>query len=181
MQLGDILTFDRGVMRKEVTKDITVSCPLITIVYTGTIYEGKQDPTRLFAALRELFDEGLGESDIEVEFYGDEQAWLQEEIERYELLNTVFQCGRVSRKAALQIQREADILLVLKWEDPQENGVYTGKVFEYLGARRPILATGGHDDVVTELLLETGAGVCASTVQEIKEALVGFIRDCRNR
>jgi len=164
-------------MRKEITKDITVSYPLITIVYTGTIYQGKQDTTKLFVALRELIDEGLGESDIRVEFYGDELVWLRGEIEQYGLLNTVSQCGRVSHEEALQIQREADILLLLKWEDLQEDGVYTRKVFEYLGARRPILATGGHDDVVTELLLETGAGVCACTVQEIKEALVDFIRE----
>lgn len=62
-------------------------------------------------------------------------------------------------------------MLLLKWEDPRERGIYTGKVFEYLAARRPILATGGTDDVVKELLNETSAGINAQTVKDIKSTL----------
>jgi spore maturation protein CgeB len=62
--------------------------------------------------------------------------------------------------------------LILNWDDPQERGVYSGKIFEYLGARRPILSTGGsRNDVVAGLLNETKAGIGASTVEDIKNAL----------
>ena len=33
----------------------------------------------------------------------------------------------------VQIQREADILLLLRWNDPSEAGVVPGKIFEYAG------------------------------------------------
>jgi undecaprenyl pyrophosphate phosphatase UppP len=68
----------------------------------------------------------------------------------------------------LPISSSAHLVLVpyfLKWEDPQERGVYSGKVFEYLAAKRPILATGGTDDVITELLNETNAGIDAQWSQ----------------
>jgi hypothetical protein len=43
-----------------------------------------------------------------------------------------------------------DVLLLLLWNDPRERGVYTGKLFEYLGARRPILGIGPADNVAAD-------------------------------
>ncbi len=149
-----------------------------TITYTGTIYTGKQEPSKLFAALRDLISDGTIDSkEIEVRFYGTKMEWLDKEIEQYGLSNIVKQHGAVPRQIALERQRESQLLLLLKWEDPKERGVYTGKIFEYLGARRPVLATGGSDDVVSELLGETKAGVCASTVEQIKNTLKELYRE----
>ncbi len=96
---------------------------------------------------------------------------MEREINNYGLSGIVKQNGVVPRQIALEKQRESQLLLLLKWEKPQERGVYTGKVFEYLAARRPILATGGSSDVVDELLNETNAGICAPTVEDIKKTL----------
>ena len=41
---------------------------------------------------------------------------------------------------AAAIQQGADVLLLMQWKDPREQGNLPGKLFEYLGARRPILA-----------------------------------------
>ena len=77
-----------------------------------------------------------------------------------------------AREIAFEKQRESQLLLLLNWEDQQEKGVYPLKVFEYLSAQRPILATGGSgDDVVEELLTETNAGRYASSVEDIKSGL----------
>ncbi len=84
------------------------------------------------------------------------------------------QCGIVPREISFEKQRESQLLPLLKWEDPRERGIYTGKVFEYLAAKRPILATGGTDDVVKELLNETSAGIDAQSVEDIKSALRKF-------
>ena len=143
-----------------------------TITYTGSIYTGKHDPSKLFAALRDLIsDRVIDPSNIEVRFYGTREGWLEEEIKQYGLSNIVKQYGVVPRQIALEKQRESQLLLRLKWEDQQERGAYSGKIFEYLAARRPILATGGSDDVVSELLNDTKAGICAPTVEDIKNTL----------
>jgi len=149
-----------------------------TITYTGHIYPKGQDPSMLFVALRDLLSAGtVNPDDIEVRFYGQKEEWLEKEINGYGLSGIVKQNGIVPRQVALEKQRESQLLLLLKWEDPQEHGFYTGKVFEYLAARRPILATGGSSDVVDELLNETGAGICASTAENIKNTLKNLYQE----
>lgn len=143
-----------------------------TITYTGNIYPKRQYPSKLFVALRDLVADGtLNPDDIEVRFYGRREAWVEKEISDYGLGSIIKQNGVVVREIALEKQRESQLLLLLKWEDPRERGAYTGKVFEYLAARRPILATGGSSDVIDQLLSETGAGICAPTVDDIKNVL----------
>ena len=143
-----------------------------TITYTGNIYPKRQYPSKLFVALRDLVTDGtLNPDDIEVRFYGRREAWVEKEISDCGLGSIVKQNGVVVREIALEKQRESQLLLLLKWEDPRERGAYTGKVFEYLAARRPILATGGSSDVVDELLNKTNAGICAPTVEDIKNIL----------
>jgi len=39
-----------------------------------------------------------------------------------------------------------------------ESGIHPGKLFDYLGARVPILAVGEYPDVVTRVLEKTGTG-----------------------
>ena len=61
----------------------------------------------------------------------------------------------LSHDQALSIQRSAQILLHLRWDDPDQPGITTGKLAEYLAARRPILSTGRYNDVVTDILTTT--------------------------
>jgi hypothetical protein len=49
-------------------------------------------------------------------------------------------------------------------------GVYTGKIFEYLAAQRPILAIGGSKGVVKELLDDTNAGVYVTSIKGVKKS-----------
>ena len=144
-----------------------------TITYTGAIYTGKQDPSKLFAALRDLISDGtMDPDDIEVRFYGHEVKWLASEIEEYELSTIAMYYGTVPPEIAIEKQRESQLLLLLNWDDPQEKGVCPLKIYAYLAARRPILATGGSgNDVVKELLDETNAGMYAPTVEDIKSVL----------
>ena len=158
--------------------DEVASAPLtkkFTITYTGQLYQGKRDPTPLFRAIAELISEGrLDRRAVKVRFYGAIEYWLEKEIRRFGLEDVVSLNPRVPRKIALEKQRESQILLLLNWDDPGEIGVYTGKVFEYLAARRPILAVGGPRGVVTELLEETGAGVHALGYEQLKHILLEF-------
>jgi glycosyltransferase involved in cell wall biosynthesis len=144
-----------------------------TITYTGSIYSEKQEPSKLFAALKDLISDRLMDpNEVAVRFYGSKIEWLDKEVERYGLSSIVKQYGRVPQQVALEKQRESQLLLLLNWEDQQEHGVYPGKVFEYLAAQRPILATGGFgNDVIERLLHETKAGRYGSTVEDIKNIL----------
>ena len=86
----------------------------------------------------------------------------------------------VDRATALKKQAESQILLLLNWDDPNEKGVYTGKIFEYLGAKRPIIAVSGSsagDNVVQRLLKETYSGYFVSDPDDIKKIILDYYKE----
>ena len=158
--------------------DVTVK---FTITYTGNLYPGRQSAEPLFIALRDLIAQGLIQaSDTEVRFYGAEVGWIDKQARRHGLKDVVKQSGIVPREIALKNQRESQVLLLIKWNDPGERGAYSAKIFEYLAARRPVLAIGGYHDVVDELLHETNAGNSCHTIEEIKGRLWELYQEYKN-
>lgn len=151
---------------------------MLTITYTGSFAPVLREPTKLFAALQNLLSRGIIDRDrIEVRFYGPEEIWIDSDINKYGLSGIVKQYGKVPMDISHEKQRESQLLFNPKWDDPREPGIYSGKIFEYLAARRPILATGKYKDVVDELLDETGAGVCATSEEDVEYALEKMYRE----
>jgi glycosyltransferase involved in cell wall biosynthesis len=68
----------------------------------------------------------------------------------------------------------------MDWEDVNEQGWCPGKIFEYLAARRPILATGGGEGVIKDLINQTGTGIHAADKQSVKEALLTFYKEYKS-
>jgi len=165
---------------EEVNSPASALTSKFTITYTGNLYPGKQTPEPLFSTLRDLIVQGeIAPEDIEVRLVGPELLWVDRLAESYGLRQQVRQLGLVPRDTALLRQRESQLLLLMKWNDPGQKGVYQAKLFEYLAARRPILAIGGYHDVVNELLDETGAGASGSTPPELAPILRRFYGEYR--
>ena len=116
----------------------------IKIIHTGTIYPGKRDPSILFKALNRL---GQEKDKFSVEFYGRYTGFLKLLIEKYNLSQNVSIYASVDHKTSLQLQSEAEITLLLLWDNHKEEGSFTGKFFEYIGAQRPILVIGPKENV----------------------------------
>jgi glycosyltransferase involved in cell wall biosynthesis len=146
------------------------------IVYTGMLYPGRRDPTPLFEALREL---GTEAEDIRVLFFGRLLPGLKSLVEHYGVGNTVQVHKSVSYQKSLRLQVDADALLLLLWNSPEERGVFTGKLFEYLGARRPILSIGLDDGVAANLIRERDAGAVCCTSVQVAEQLRAWLRTWR--
>ena len=116
----------------------------VTIVYTGSIYEGR-DPRILFEALKLLKP---AKDDVIIQFYTKPNKKLKAMIEEYGLNSFVKIMERVSYDDSLRIQARADVLLFLSYSSTTHKGkgILSGKVFEYAGAQRPILSVGLDDD-----------------------------------
>jgi glycosyltransferase involved in cell wall biosynthesis len=143
------------------------------ITYTGQIYNKKQDPRILLEVIKELLENGcIDNQKVELRFYGPHNYMLQKQIVGIGLTQNVFQYGIIKRELALEKQRESSVLLLLNWNDPNESGVYTGKVFEYLAARRNILSIGGPGGVVGSLLKITNTGVHINNKIKLREILM---------
>ncbi len=139
------------------------------IAYTGRVYPGRQDPAPLFRALASL---GRLRGDLahclSMDFYGFDRPLLRPLIEKYGVEDCVKLCGFVPYQESINVQRAADVLLFLDWTDSQGDGMLTGKLLEYLGSGRPILALGVRkDSEAARLIAETGCGVTLTCEDEI--------------
>lgn len=152
-----------------------------TFLYAGQLYGGLRDPRPFFAAISEALRERLVSPDeMVVEFYGDNSEWLTSEIRRHGIGSVVRVHGARPRSEILRLEREASRLLLFLWNDPNERGTYTGKLFEYLGARRRILAVGGpSESVVDEALHTSGAGERLRSVKGLRDAVVQAVQEWR--
>ena len=144
----------------------------VQILYTGRIYEGKRDPTPLFQALKLL---GPLKEKLQVAFYGDNLNSVAQLARRTGVQSLVSVHPPVPYRESLRMQSESDALLLLLWNHPGEKGVYTGKLFEYLGAGRPILAVGPQDGAAADLIRARNAGFLASDPRRIAEKLKVWI------
>jgi glycosyltransferase involved in cell wall biosynthesis len=179
----DVITngFDPDDFKSDLRRD---ACPkgCFSISYTGQLYAGRRDPTLLFEVVHELIEERvLPREKLRISFFGPTEGWMQPLIERHDLQGVVELHGVIPRKEALQRQQESQLLLLLGWANPQENGQHTGKLFEYFGARRPILAVGGVAGVLTEVLEETGTGMHALSRVQLRRFLIDAYAEFRER
>lgn len=150
----------------------TPAGPELRIVYTGMIYEGKRDPSPLFEAIRLLGPRGRR---VRVAFYGRYLDMARRLAAAHGVEDQVEVHDQVGYRDALRIQSEADLLLLMLWDDARERGTWTGKVFEYLGARRPVLTVGPADFVVSRVLADRGIGFASTDPAAIAERLRGWI------
>lgn len=145
-----------------------------TISYTGTIYAGKQDPTKILAALGGLVRSGkIARERIALNFYGRFDVSLRDAIADQDLVGVAVQQGNLPRAEIRRRQRSSHLLLLLQWEVQHEQGILPLKFYEYLDAGRPILATGGSDsNEISAILEQTHTGTTAVTVSDIEQALL---------
>ena len=146
----------------------------LRINYCGMIYPGKRDPSLLFKAISAL---GAEKHSVEVNFYGKKQGHILELAKQYGVNEQVNVCGEISFIESMRIQSQSDILLLLLWEKPEERGVLTGKLFEYIGNRKPILLIGGTEGEAAEIIEENNFGYVARDESMLIQILRKWIRE----
>lgn len=143
-----------------------------SIIYTGSLSKKYRNPDNFFCALNNLIKHGdITSEKIDVQFYGPTYSWVDLQIEHYNLSKCVKQYGEVNQQTVWKKQKTASLLLYLMWENPQEDGTMTTKLFEYMATKKPTLAVGGHKDIVIDIIYETNMGVWAQTDQQIENEI----------
>ena len=139
------------------------------LIYTGTFYPAFQNPTPLFAALKLLPE--LERRQIKIHFYTRYIEALQATAQDYGVEDCIEHPGLVPYRDALQAQMEADALLLFLWGKEEQEGWFPAKMFEYMGARRPILGIGTGKDLASDLIRTRQAGLVSDQPQEIAAEL----------
>ena len=152
-----------------------------TITYTGNLYAGKRDPRYLFRTLQDLIAAGeLPKEELQLRYAGSNGAdWLAM-AEEFGLAECATDLGMLPYAEALRFQRESSVNLLLSWSSPESQGILTGKFYEYIAARRPILLIlSGTTDPEFEQLFEEHALGCVSYDRAAvpDAALEAFLRE----
>ncbi len=114
-----------------------------TFTYVGLLYDGKRDISNLFAAIRELSDEGKVNIDNIVFEYagmGNEIKILNRQAAKYSLENIIHNNGLIKREDCLALQMRSDVLVLATWNTKAEIGVFPGKMIEYMLFNKPIVS-----------------------------------------
>jgi hypothetical protein len=150
----------------------------LRIVYTGVLYTDRRDPSPLFAAIKLMGERGKS---IQVDFYGADPVSLQRMASAHGVLDQVSANDRVSYADSIDLQMNADILLLLQWNDDKELGNVPGKVFEYIASRRPVLGLGPVGGVPARILQERDAGAVINEPELIAARLVEWQNEKREK
>ncbi len=130
-----------------------------TISYIGLLPK-QSNPKALFKVLKKLSDaDSSFKKDLKINFIGDISDEVKQEVEANNLMENVSFLGYVTHEKAIEYQKKAQVLLLLIPNVKDSKGILTGKLFEYLTAKRPILAIGPEDGDLSEILKDTNAGV----------------------
>jgi len=151
-----------------------------TLCYAGMLYDGKRRLDMVMsavAALRRAGDPaGIA---ARFEIYGPDDHLVRQLSEKFGLGDVVKSSGPVERSKVLQAQRRAAVLLLPLSTDPATSQDVGSKIFEYIGARRPIIAVGPPDSAVRHIIDSQGLGWFVldedSCAQAIRAAYARFL------
>ena len=141
------------------------------ITYAGNLSRN-QNPGALFEAVSLLASEDDAFSeDTELVFIGNSHPSIIETVERRGLKGCFRQIGYVSHSEAVRRMMTSALLLLVIPDCPNNEGILTGKLFDYMRARKPILGIGPPGGDAAVILRETGSGVMMdySDVDSIRE------------
>jgi glycosyltransferase involved in cell wall biosynthesis len=146
-----------------------------TTTFVGSYYSF-YDPEPFFAALHRLIDRGrISKDDARLVFVGQANPEIGRLATRYGVCDITHFTGLISNREALGYQVNSSILLFVLNGEGASPGHITGKLFEYLGARRPILGIVSPDFEAARIIKETGAGIAVNA--DDAESIERFLLD----
>lgn len=154
---SSIHVLTNGFDTKELSKEILLDTKF-TITHVG-LMNADRNPHVLWSALKEIADENPSFAvDYEVQLVGKIATQVKESINDLQLQN-VREIGYLPHEEVKVYQSRSQVLLLAVNNVPSAKGILTGKIFEYLQAKRPIVAIGPSDGDLAEIITETNAGV----------------------
>ena len=151
-----------------------------TIVFTGVLYGAKRDIGIICKAVKELEQEKQIEN-VRVVYAGPNGKLAKALAKQYDSEACMQDLGVLPREKALELQQNAAILLQLNWNSKTEHCEWSGKMYEYMMMRKPIIfgVTGDEPHSFPSRNMEKLGGVCYEQCRhaETYPALKKYIAD----
>ena len=129
-----------------------------SLTHIGSLLS-ERNPTVLWTALAGIIDENPNfKKDLRLVFVGKTDQMIISELENYGLAENCIDIGYLPHSEAVSYQLKSQILLLLESYSSKVAQIIPGKLFEYLSAKRPIVAIGPQSWDVDVILANTNAG-----------------------
>jgi len=158
------------------------------IVYTGSFY-GKRNPRNFFAALETIMDENAKvRKRVQIHLIGNVETPYVRKITEGEsrLSQAINLHGYLAHRESTRYLKEADVLLLIIGRTEGSERIFTGKLFEYLAVKKPILGIVPPTGAAANVMHETKSGVVANHAEvgdikaKIKDLYEGWKKDFKN-
>ena len=129
-----------------------------TMTHIG-LMNADRNPKMLWEVLVEIVNENKDfKADFELKLIGKIDTSVEKDILNHKLVENVSFINYVAHNQVIEFQKKSQVLLLLVNNIPSANQIITGKIFEYLMVRRPILAIAPINGDLAEILNITNSG-----------------------
>mgnify|MGYP001588779209 FL=1 len=149
-----------------------------SITHVG-LMNADRNPTILWEVLYEISSENIDfKNNLRIKFIGKIDDTVIQDIQVFNPKNIV-RIPYLDHEEVRKYQASSQVLLLSINQVPNAKGIITGKIFEYLQAKRPILGIGPEDGDAAAILKKTNAGniVGFNNKVELKAAVLKLYKD----
>lgn len=150
-----------------------------TVTYTGSMY-GRRNPDSFLRAVEILVSRGEVElSRIRLRFIGRFGDEVMQMFRASQLGSAIDVVGYMPHRESIAQLFLSDALLLVVDECDESDEVVPGKVYEYIGSGRPLIAVAPERSAIADLVAETRGGFVAhqSNISGIASAFLTLYRD----
>lgn len=129
-----------------------------SISHIGSLLS-ERNPENLWKVLAEICKENTSfKNDLQLKFAGAVSEEIKQSLQDFHLIENCKFLGYIPHSEALKLQYQSQILLLVEINSAETRAIIPGKLFEYLNAKRPIIALGPKESDIEEIVLETNSG-----------------------
>lgn len=133
-----------------------------SIAHIGTLVKSR-NPETLWRVLQELISEiPTFAADLEIKLVGKVDIVVSDQLKEKDLYKYVNKIEYLEHIEVIKVQQQSQLLVLLLNNTPNAKGILTGKIFEYMAAKRPVLCIGPVDGDAAKIIKETNCGKTVS-------------------
>ena len=153
-----------------------------TLSHIGSLLSGR-NPEVLWQVLGELLRENKKFREaFRLQFIGVVSKEVLSGVEKHGIMEHTRVVGYVDHARAVEFQHRAQVLLLVEIDSEETKGIIPGKLFEYLAARRPVIAVGPEGWEAGDILKQANAGAAFDYHSRavLKEVILDYFKQYEN-
>lgn len=154
-----------------------------SIAHIGTMAKSR-NPDLLWEVLHDLCCENENfKKDLQIKLIGKVDHSVLSSIEQYKLKDYLKKTDYLPHNEVIIEQMKSRVLLLIVNQTPNAKGILTGKFFEYMASKSPVLCIGPEDGDLAKILYETKCGLISnySDKEKLKQNILKLYSDYKNK